>query len=67
MTSKLFNIEQWRLIVVSIYSPVLSLYLLFAKPGNVLMSSIFGVTGIVVGWFERVFYDTKVKRWTGHQ
>lgn len=59
MTTKTKKIIFWAVIAALVLG--LALYLLFAKPGNVLMVSISGVTGLVAGWFARVFYDTKIK------
>lgn len=59
MTDKTKKIIFWAVVAAVVIA--LALYLLFAKPGNVLVASVFGVTGLVVGWFARVFYDIKVK------
>lgn len=59
MTEKTKKIIFWAVVAAVVLG--LALYLLFAKPGNVFMASVFGVTGLVAGWFARVFYDTKIK------
>ena len=58
--------KNWKLILVAVLVIVavlgMFLYLLLAKPGNVLMSIIYGCGGIVIGWVAHVLYARYVKR-----
>lgn len=60
MTTKTKKIIYWAVIAALVLG--MFLYLLLAKPGNVLMSIIYGIGGIVLGWIARILYSKYVKQ-----
>lgn len=60
MTTKTKKIIFWAVIAALVLG--MFLYLLLAKPGNVLMSIIYGCGGIVIGWIARILYSKYVKQ-----
>lgn len=60
MTTKTKKIIFWAVIAALVLG--MFLYLLFANPGNVLMSIIYGCGGIVVGWVAHVLYARYVNK-----
>ena len=60
MTTKTKKIIFWAVIAALVLG--MFLYLLLAKPGNVLMSIIYGCGGIVIGWISRILYSKYVKQ-----
>lgn len=60
MTTKAKKIIFWAVIAALVIA--MFLYLLLAKPGNALMSVLYGIGGIVLGWIARILYSKYVKQ-----
>ena len=60
MTTKTKKIIFWAVIAALVLG--MFLYLLLAKPGTVLMSIIYGIGGIVLGWIAHILYGQYVKQ-----